>query len=174
VLGLRWRNVDLAAGVVRLEPGTTKNGDGREFAMTGALRLLLEQRLAAAKAAKVVGLKFDPNAFVFTHKDGKPVGDFRKRWRAACRAAGIPDRVVKKADRSGNIVERRLPGLTFHDFRRTAVRRLVEEAGVSERVAMTMTGHKTRSVFDRYHIVSQRDQREAARRLDALDAAAGS
>lgn len=54
------------------------------------------------------------------------------------------------------------------------MRRLVEEAGVSERVAMTMTGHKTRSVFDRYHIVSQRDQREAARRLDALDAAAGS
>lgn len=68
----------------------------------------------------------------------------------------------------------RLPGLTFHDFRRTAVRRLVEEAGVSERVAMTMTGHKTRSVFDRYHIVSQRDQREAAWRLDELDAAAGS
>jgi hypothetical protein len=52
--------------------------------------------------------------------------------------------------------------------------RLVEEAGVSERVAMTMTGHKTRSVFDRYHIVSQRDQGEAARQLDELDAAAGS
>jgi integrase len=122
----------------------------------------------------VVGLKLDPNAFVFIKKDGKPVGDFRKRWHAACRAAGIQDRVVKKADRSGNIVERRLAGLTFHDFRRTAVRRLVEEAGVSERVAMTMTGHKTRSVFDRYHIVSQREQREAARKLDLLDAAAGS
>ena len=53
---------------VRLEPGTTKNGDGREFAMTSALRLLLEQRLALAKTAKVVGLKLDPNAFVFTHK----------------------------------------------------------------------------------------------------------
>jgi integrase len=172
--GLRWKNVDFANGVVRLDPGTTKNGDGREFAMTKALRSLLERRLAAAKAGKVVVMKIDRTGLVFTKKDGEPIGEFRKTWHRACRAAGIPDRVIRKADRSGKIVERRLPGLTFHDFRRTAVRRLVEEAGVSERVAMTMTGHRTRSVFDRYHIVSQRDQREAARRLDELDAAAAS
>jgi integrase len=103
----------------------------REFAMTAALRTLLEGGLALSKdykkRGKVVRLA-KADGHVFTKKNRAAIGSFRKRWHAACRAAGIPDRV-----------------------------------------AMTMTGHLTRSVFDRYHIVSKRDQREAARRLDALD-----
>jgi integrase len=80
-----------------------------------------------------------------THVLGDRRGDFRKAWLRACRAAGCP-------------------GMLRHDFRRTAVRNMVN-AGVAERVAMQVTGHRTRSVFDRYHIVSPSDLQDVARRL---------
>jgi len=77
-----------------------------------------------------------------------PEGGSRTPWETGCKKAGVPGRIP-------------------HDFRRTAVRNLVR-AGVPERVAMQMTGHKTRSVFERYNIVSETDLLEAGQRLDKI------
>src|SRR5207302_3200827 len=94
---------------------------------------------------KIQRQKYPASEFVFT-RDGKPIGSFRKAWASAC-------------DRAG------LAGLLFHDLRRTGVRNLVR-AGVPERVAMAISGHRTRAVFERYNIVSERDLRDAARKLE--------
>src|SRR5262249_30167020 len=149
-LRLQWRHVDFVAGEIRLDPGTTKNGDGRTFPMTSALRNLLEaQRVAIAELQRRVG-SLCPYVF---HRNGTPITTFLVVFKRACRDAGCPGRLV-------------------HDLRRTAVRNLVR-AGIPERVAMQMTGHKTRSVFERYNIVSTGDLRDAAKRLDAVSAVDG-
>ncbi len=136
VLTLRWSQVDLQAGVVRLEPGTTKNRSGRAFpfAALPELKALLEAQRDATRVVERESSQIVPWVF---HRKGQPIRSFRKAWLTACREAGVPGRIP-------------------HDFRRSAVRNLVR-AGVPERVAMQLTGHKTRSVFERYNIVSEAD-----------------
>jgi integrase len=142
---LRWTDVAFDVGEVRLEPGTTKTGEGRVFPVTAALRAQLERRRAVTRERERELGRAVPH--VFTRPDGRPLGSFSKAWATACRTAGVPGRVL-------------------HDFRRTAVRNLVR-AGVAERVAMQMVGWKSRQMLDRYHIVSTADLIEAARKLDA-------
>jgi len=152
VLPLEWRQVAFDAGEVRLDPGTTKNGEGRTFPFTTELRSILTTQYAEHERLRRAG-QIEPWVFfrmVARGRGGetrpKPIVSLNKAFKAACRQAGCPGRIP-------------------HDLRRTAVRNLVR-AGISERVAMQMTGHKTRSVFERYNIVSQGDLHEAARKLD--------
>jgi integrase len=91
--------------------------------MTPLLRQLLQEWIRG-KA---------PDDFVLTRKDGRPVGDFRGSWETVTTKAGVPD-------------------LPFHDRRRTAVRNMIR-AGIPERLAMQISGRKTRSIFDRYRFV---------------------
>jgi integrase len=168
VLPLEWRQVDFSAGEVRLDVGTTnegrvfttKNDEGRVFPITEELRAVLEAQHAEHLRLKQAG-QIAPWVFFRLVAEGrggathpKRIRGFTKAWKAACVVAGAPGRIP-------------------HDLRRTAVRNLVR-AGVPERVAMQMTGHKTRSVFERYNIVSNGDLRAAARSLDVFSASAAS
>jgi integrase len=147
-LTLQTRQVDLQAGIVRLEPGTTKNREGRQFyfgALT-ELRDMLTLRIASAdrlsrEHGRIV-------SHVFHRPDGLPIKSFRKAWASACKDAGYPAMLV-------------------HDFRRTAVRNL-ERAGVPRSVAMSMVGHKTESIYRRYAIVDEASHREAGEKYGAF------
>ena len=146
ILNLTWAQVDLAAPkkTVRLNPGTTKNRAGRLIVLNGEL---LETVQAQWEKRKVVTIPGQASTllcpYVF-HRHGKRIADYRKSWYSAREATGLATK-------------------TLHDFRRTAVRDMVR-AGVPDKVAMSISGHKTRSVFDRYDIVSEDDLEEAARR----------
>ncbi len=110
--------------------------------------------------------------YVF-HRNGEPIKGFRKAWIRACIKVGLCEPlkdehgnpILIKGRKSGEKIVK-IPTKIFHDFRRTAIRDMVR-AGVSERVAMKISGHKTRNVFDRYDIVSDQDLRDAARKKQA-------
>jgi integrase len=141
---LKWAQIDVQACLVRLEPGTTKNEEGRTFPFGAHPRLgtlLVNQMERTVSLQRQLG-KIIPWVFWW---DGNPLKEFRRTWKGACATAGCPGRLV-------------------HDLRRTAVRNLVR-AGVTERVAMQLTGHKTRAVFDRYDIVSESDLNAAVKKL---------
>jgi len=163
ILGLTWDKVDLKEGTLRLDPGETKNEEGRTLYMNDEL---LEE-MHKLQANRHIGCPY-----IF-HREGKPIAGFRKAWAKACIQVGLCEvlkdgegKSVVVKDKKGNEKVVKAPTRIFHDFRRTAIRDMVR-SGVSERVAMSISGHKTRNVFDRYNIVSDQDLKEAAKKKQA-------
>jgi integrase len=163
ILGLTWDKVDLKEGTVRLDHGETKNEEGRILYMND--ELLKEMHKIQAK--RHLGCPY-----VF-HRDGQPIAGFRKAWVSASIKIGLCEvlrddegKPVVVKDKKGNEKVVKVPTKIFHDFRRMAIRDMVR-SGVSERVAMSISGHKTWNVFDRYNIVSDQDLKEAAKKKQA-------
>lgn len=157
VLPLEWRQVDLKAGEVRLDPGTTKNLEGRVFYLTAELKKLLgDQRKLASRVQRQKDMIVQR---VFFHHGTTKAGEAVDLAGHGISGSGFYHAWCRARIKAG------CPGSIPHDFRRTAIRNMVR-AGVPERVAMKLSGHKTRSVFDRYNIVSDGDLRDAAHRLE--------
>jgi len=152
ILNLRWRQVDFDAGTVHLDPGTTKNREGRTFpfaSLPPLEELLRRQRERTDDVERAQGRVV---THVF-HRDGDRIRAMRKAWNKAAKRAG-------------------LEGAWFHDLRRTAVRNL-ERATVPRSVATKLTGHKTEAVYRRYAIADEAALEEGVQKLARLHEAGG-
>ena len=143
--GLTWSQIDRDNGIVRLETGETKNDEGRTVHLDGELQTVFNDLWESRKATMKETQKISPYIFLNETRLDR-IRDFRGSWDTACGKAEIGKRL-------------------FHDFRRTAVRNMVR-AGIPERVAMMVSGHKTRSVFDRYNIVNDTDLKLASQKME--------
>jgi integrase len=147
---LRW--ADVGEDVIYLRAKNSKTRKPETMPLEGELQDIIDRRRGAA----VLQSKDAPPRFaefVF-HRNGQPIGDFRKAWASACVSAGLGK-------------------MLFHDLRRTASRNMIS-AGVPQAVAMKITGHRTDSMFRRYAIVNEEQKREAlAKTQQYLVASAG-
>ena len=143
ILLLEWPQVDRKNKTIRLRPEQSKNGETRDlpYELLPVIDAVIEEA-AQERQRLIEDGRICPYVF---NRNGKPIRSIRKAWKTA----------LKKAE---------CQGLLPHDLRRTAVRNLVA-AGIAEKVAMKITGHKTRSVFDRYNIIDETDVKQALGKL---------
>ncbi len=129
---LRWPSIDRAANVIYLPARNNKTGRPFRLWMFPEIRAVVDRRWA----------KRHPGTDFVFHVDGRPMGEWDGTWKRACQVAGVP-------------------GLLFHDLRRTATRNLIR-AGVDPKIAMKITGHETEAMLRRYDISAEDDVRDAA------------
>jgi integrase len=161
VLGLEWSNVDERAQVIRIEDSKADEPRTLPYGKVPALVALMQRRRAITDAAQKEGGKIVKQVF---HRNGAPLRYFRRAWISACIAAGLGREV---RDAKGKLVKK-VALRKVHDYRRSAARNL-SRAGVPEQVIMVLCGWKTRSVFDRYRIVAERDLAEGLAKLVAAE-----
>jgi integrase len=148
ILTLLWSDVDREGRVIRLRREHSKTKQPRLLALEGDLWQLIERRWARRRVELPSGeVRLADHVF---HRAGRAIRNFDRAWAGACQRAKVVGRL-------------------FHDLRRTAIRAMVR-AGVDPVVAMKISGHRTRAVFDRYNIIDERDLREAVLRTDAYRA----
>ncbi len=132
---LIWASFDREKWTIRLEAKNAKTKKARKLVIDGELRNIIQRRIAARRL----------DCPLIFHRRGRSVGDFRKVWKKACEAVGLVGG---------------LNGVVPYDCRRTAIRNLIR-AGVEESTAMKISGHRTRSMLDRYNIQDDQDIQEA-------------
>ena len=145
-LQIEWPQVDLDARLIRIEEEQAKGEEAREIPLPSVLVMML--RDIKPKTGKVFSAT-----------------NLRVEWEKACDACKLGTRREMTPESEDGWPWYKYEGLLIHDLRRSAVRNLVN-AGIPERVAMKISGHKTRAVFDRYHIVSTDDVTAAMRKLE--------
>ena len=145
-LSIEWGQVNLPARLIRLEEEQTKTEEARTVPLPAPLIAML--RDIEPKTGRV----FDDT-------------NLRVEWERACAACGLGKRTLVEPKEGYKWY--RYGGLLVHDLRRSAVRNLVQ-AGIPETVAMRISGHKTRAVFDRYAIASDSDLVKAMRKVELV------
>jgi len=159
VLAMRWEDVAWSNRIIKLPD--SKTGDPRNLPFWGGI----EKHLKRQKAYRDAHYPECAHLFFWLDEDvhldhggvrntpGKPIADFRGSWGKAVKEAHKRNPNVRAA-------------LLFHDLRRSAVRVMVQEAGIPESQAMLISGHKTRSMLERYNIISLKNLQDAGAKLE--------
>jgi len=136
--------LDLDGDTIRLRAENAKIREARNVPLVGELAEVMDRQR----------LKMSPKTSLIFHHEGAPIGDFRKSWKTACKLAGVQEKL-------------------FYDLRRSGVRDMIR-SGTPQSVAMSISGHKTSSMFQRYNITDDRDQRQALLNRQSYNATATS
>ncbi len=132
---LTWDKVDLTDWVIRLSRKNEKTKRPRTLALVGELRAIIERRQQR---------RFLNCALVF-HRAGKAIKRFDRAFKSACKKEGFAELVV-------------------HDMRRSAIRNFTK-AGLSPSEGMSISGHRTDSIYRRYNIIDEEMQRRSLERV---------